>query len=122
MPPSLVPANCATPRCRSTCTDPLRRPLPKPAGPSSFRAMSDLALSPASEPGTRSAERTIALWLLACCAMVFLMVVIGGITRLTESGLSITQWKPISGVLPPLNDAQWAAEFDGYKAIPQYQA
>ncbi|MBX3566278.1 MAG: COX15/CtaA family protein [Sphingomonas sp.] len=49
------------------------------------------------------------------------MVVIGGITRLTESGLSITQWKPISGIIPPLNDAQWQAEFANYQKIPEYQ-
>jgi len=54
--------------------------------------------------------------------MIFLMVVIGGITRLTESGLSITEWQPIAGVIPPLSDADWAREFDHYKAIPQYQA
>jgi cytochrome c oxidase assembly protein subunit 15 len=48
--------------------------------------------------------------------------VVGGITRLTESGLSITEWKPISGTLPPLTEAQWQAEFAGYKAIPQYKA
>ena len=54
--------------------------------------------------------------------MIFLMVVIGGVTRLTESGLSITEWKPISGAIPPLSDADWAQEFDRYKAIPQYQA
>ncbi|RYE01721.1 MAG: heme A synthase [Sphingomonadales bacterium] len=49
------------------------------------------------------------------------MVVIGGITRLTESGLSITQWKPISGIIPPLTDAQWQAEFANYQKIPEYQ-
>ena len=54
--------------------------------------------------------------------MIFAMVVIGGITRLTESGLSITEWKPISGVIPPLSDSDWAREFENYKAIPQYQA
>ena len=54
--------------------------------------------------------------------LVFAIVVVGGITRLTESGLSITEWKPIRGVIPPLNEAQWQAEFAGYKAIPQYQA
>ncbi|MGH7125139.1 MAG: COX15/CtaA family protein [Stellaceae bacterium] len=66
--------------------------------------------------------RAIALWLYGCAAMIFLMVVIGGITRLTESGLSITEWQPISGVIPPLSNADWAREFDHYKAIPQYQA
>jgi cytochrome c oxidase assembly protein subunit 15 len=59
-------------------------------------------------------------WLLAVAMLVMLIVAVGGITRLTESGLSITQWKPITGALPPLNDAQWQAEFAGYKTIPQY--
>ena len=61
-------------------------------------------------------------WLLVVAAMVFGIVVVGGITRLTESGLSITEWRPISGTLPPLSEAAWAAEFDRYKAIPQYRA
>jgi len=67
-------------------------------------------------------RRAIAAWLIACAAMVFVMVALGGITRLTESGLSITQWQPVSGVLPPLNDAEWRAAFDAYKQIPQYDA
>ena len=54
--------------------------------------------------------------------MIFLMVVIGGVTRLTESGLSITEWQPVTGVLPPMSAAQWAAEFEKYKTIPQYRA
>ncbi|MHA6719888.1 COX15/CtaA family protein [Sphingomonas sp. RS6] len=65
--------------------------------------------------------RALANWLFVVAAMIVLMVVVGGITRLTESGLSITEWKPISGILPPLNDAQWQAEFDHYKQIGQYQ-
>jgi cytochrome c oxidase assembly protein subunit 15 len=77
--------------------------------------------SPASSRAS-SSDRAIGLWLLACCAMIFLMVLIGGITRLTESGLSITEWKPIEGVLPPLGTAQWQDAFAEYKAIPQYQA
>jgi cytochrome c oxidase assembly protein subunit 15 len=77
-----------------------------------------------SDAGTRPAhaERAIALWLLACCAMIFLMVVIGGVTRLTESGLSITEWQPVTGIVPPLSQAQWAAEFQRYQEIPQYRA
>lgn len=63
----------------------------------------------------------IAQWLLAVAALVFAMVVVGGITRLTESGLSITEWKPVSGTLPPLNEAQWLVEFEKYKQIPEYQ-
>ncbi len=66
--------------------------------------------------------RAIANWLLFVAALVFLMVVVGGITRLTESGLSITEWKPISGAVPPLTDAAWAAAFDAYKRVPQYAA
>ena len=54
--------------------------------------------------------------------MVFAIVVVGGITRLTESGLSITEWDPLLGIFPPLNAAQWQAAFDSYKAIPQYHA
>ena len=54
---------------------------------------------------TTADERMIAGWLLACAAMIFLMVVLGGVTRLTESGLSITEWQPITGVLPPLSEA-----------------
>tara|TARA_R110000868_G_scaffold34383_38_gene124229 strand:+ start:4826 stop:5899 length:1074 start_codon:yes stop_codon:yes gene_type:complete len=65
--------------------------------------------------------RPVRIWLYAMAAMVLLMVVVGGITRLTESGLSITSWKPISGTIPPLNDAQWQAEFEAYKQIPQYE-
>jgi heme a synthase len=75
-----------------------------------------------SSSRTLADGRAVALWLIGCCAMIFLMVVIGGITRLTESGLSITEWQPIEGVLPPLSDAQWNDAFARYQAIPQYQA
>jgi heme a synthase len=63
----------------------------------------------------------LANWLLAVAGLVFAIVVVGGITRLTESGLSITEWKPVSGVIPPLNEAQWLAEFEKYRRIPEYQ-
>ena len=63
----------------------------------------------------------IAQWLLLIAALVFAMVVVGGITRLTESGLSITEWKPVSGALPPLSHADWLAEFARYQATPQYR-
>lgn len=62
----------------------------------------------------------IALWLFICAASVFIMALIGAITRLTESGLSIVEWKPITGALPPLNAADWAHEFDLYKQSPQF--
>jgi heme a synthase len=64
--------------------------------------------------------RAIRLWLYAVAALVFVMVLVGGATRLTESGLSITEWQPVTGVLPPMNDAQWLNEFQKYQAIPQY--
>jgi cytochrome c oxidase assembly protein subunit 15 len=63
----------------------------------------------------------VRLWLLCVAAMIFLTLVVGGATRLTESGLSITEWKPVTGVLPPLSQSDWQAEFDKYKAIPQYK-
>jgi cytochrome c oxidase assembly protein subunit 15 len=66
-------------------------------------------------------HRPIALWLLACAVMVFAMVVVGGLTRLTHSGLSIVEWKPVIGALPPLNEAAWQAEFEKYQLTPEYQ-
>jgi cytochrome c oxidase assembly protein subunit 15 len=68
-----------------------------------------------------AAPRAVALWLLAVAALVFLMVVVGGITRLTESGLSIVRWEPLSGTLPPIGEEAWAAEFAAYRQSPQYQ-
>lgn len=65
--------------------------------------------------------RALSNLLLLTAALVFAMVVVGGITRLTESGLSITEWKPISGAIPPLTHADWARAFDLYKATPQYR-
>jgi heme a synthase len=65
--------------------------------------------------------RPVRIWLYAVATLVLLMVALGGITRLTDSGLSIVEWKPISGALPPLSLADWQAEFDAYKQIPEYQ-
>ena len=74
----------------------------------------------AGQTANVDARRAVRFWLLAVAGLVFLMVLVGGATRLTESGLSITQWKPVTGVLPPLSAAQWQAEFDRYKQIPQF--
>src|SRR3954449_12075026 len=68
-----------------------------------------------------SGNRGVIAWLLVCCALVFAMVVVGGVTRLTHSGLSITEWQPIVGTLPPLSMQDWQEAFDKYKATPQYQ-
>jgi cytochrome c oxidase assembly protein subunit 15 len=65
--------------------------------------------------------RPVRAWLYVMALLVLTIVVVGGLTRLTESGLSIVEWKPITGVLPPLSEADWLAEFDAYKQIPQYQ-
>ena len=66
-------------------------------------------------------SRAVAIWLFCVAALVFAMVVVGGITRLTGSGLSITEWKPIMGAIPPMNEADWNAAFAQYREIPQYQ-
>src|ERR1043165_9948892 len=68
-----------------------------------------------------TSRRAIRLWLLAVAALIFAMVLVGGATRLTESGLSIVQWQPVSGALPPLSQAEWQTAFDQYKTIPQYR-
>jgi heme a synthase len=69
---------------------------------------------------TRANPLLLARWLLFVACMVVAIVIVGGITRLTESGLSITEWKPISGALPPTSDAAWAEAFAKYKTIPEY--
>ncbi|GGB35811.1 heme A synthase [Sphingomonas metalli] len=79
-------------------------------------------LQPSAAFMSSARPRQIARWLFVVAGLIVLMVVVGGITRLTESGLSITQWKPISGTLPPLTEAAWQAEFDRYKQIPEYAA
>ncbi len=66
-------------------------------------------------------DRKIALWLFTCCAMILLMTVIGAITRLTESGLSITEWNVVMGWLPPIGEDAWALEFSKYKASPEFE-
>ena len=85
--------------------------VPDPARPGAGRL-------PATDAG---APRAVALWLLACCALVFAMIVVGGVTRLTHSGLSITEWQPIVGTLPPLSAQDWEAAFAKYQATPEYR-
>jgi cytochrome c oxidase assembly protein subunit 15 len=83
---------------------------------------------PTSDPrmiGTLTSDthsRAVRLWLYAVAALVLAMVLVGGATRLTESGLSITEWKPVTGVAPPLSQDAWRAEFEKYQATPQYRA
>jgi len=68
-----------------------------------------------------ASDRQIAIWLFAVAGFVMLMVLVGGLTRLTDSGLSITEWAPIRGALPPFSHAAWLVEFEKYKQIPEYQ-
>lgn len=69
----------------------------------------------------RSRDRVVATWLLVCCGLVFAMVVLGGVTRLTGSGLSMAEWRPIMGTLPPLSDTEWQRVFEIYKQTPEFQ-
>ncbi len=73
------------------------------------------------DAGRRGARRAIRVWLMVLFALVVVMIAVGGLTRLTDSGLSITEWKPVTGALPPLDEAQWQVEFDKYRSIPQYE-
>jgi cytochrome c oxidase assembly protein subunit 15 len=77
--------------------------------------MSALSVQQASQ------YRAVRVWLFSVAALIALMVLVGGATRLTEAGLSIVEWKPISGVLPPLGEKEWTQAFGAYKTIPQYQ-
>jgi cytochrome c oxidase assembly protein subunit 15 len=96
----------------------LEKLIPKDAMTEATLAANASAFSIAQTAGD---HRALRLWLWCVAALVFAMVVVGGSTRLTESGLSITEWKPITGVLPPLSQAGWLAEFAKYQAIPQYK-
>ena len=71
-------------------------------------------------PQTRS-SKPVAVWLLIGVFMIIVQVLLGGITRLTGSGLSITEWKPIIGALPPMNEQDWISAFEKYKQIAQYK-
>ncbi len=77
--------------------------------------MQGISATPASR------NTAVRWWLIGVAALIALMVLVGGATRLTESGLSIVEWKPVAGTLPPLTDAQWHEAFEGYKQIPQYR-
>ena len=73
-----------------------------------------------TERGSGADARAVGTWLLLCCITLFGLILLGGATRLTESGLSIVDWRPVTGVLPPIGEAAWLAEFDRYRDSPQY--
>lgn len=74
-----------------------------------------------TELSAQVAPRAVRWWLITIAALIAIMVLVGGATRLTESGLSIVEWKPVTGTLPPLTQEQWTQAFEGYKTIPQYR-
>ena len=74
-----------------------------------------------ASPSTTRDARAVGIWLAVWALLCFVIVLVGGATRLTESGLSITEWKPVTGIIPPHTTAQWTAEFEKYQRIPQYQ-
>jgi len=85
-------------------------------GGATLKAMVSASIASTRESKTTErSTRPVAIWLLVCCAMIFAMVVIGGITRLTWSGLSITEWQPVKRIVPPLSAADWKAEFAKYR-------
>lgn len=72
------------------------------------------------KPPQTGNPKAIAYWLFACCGLVYTMIIVGAITRLTDSGLSMVEWRPLIGALPPLNDAEWLRVFELYKQSPEY--
>lgn len=74
-----------------------------------------------SESSDTPVPKAVGTWLMVCCALVAAMVVVGGLTRLTHSGLSMVEWKPFTGFLPPMDDAAWQALFDKYKQFPEFR-
>jgi len=92
-------------------------------GMRSLASSASLATAGSDSKATDGSARSVrvAAWLFVCCALVFAMVVVGGVTRLTHSGLSIVEWQPIVGTLPPLSEAQWQQTFEKYQLTPEYQ-
>lgn len=88
-----------------------------------FEDASNVAAAPAARTAIEAptARKAIRAWLWVLFAMVVAMIAVGGLTRLTDSGLSITEWRPITGAIPPMNEAAWQAEFDRYRQIDQYR-
>ena len=83
--------------------------------------MQPAPVSSAADNTRTTHDRRIALWLMICCAMVFAMVVLGGVTRLTGSGLSMVEWDPIFGIVPPLSETDWEATFSLYRESPEFR-
>lgn len=96
-------------------------PFTLPPKPSPLLNPLPQAIPAESAPLPVLSPPSVGRWLLVSSALVFAVVVVGGVTRLTESGLSITEWRPITGILPPLSTEEWNVEFDKYKATPEFK-
>jgi hypothetical protein len=134
--PTKVPSKCLSFFTRPT---PQTRDIPHfmPSYPNYFypsrlssRYKSGAAIFPTHESMLASKEQVILAdlpppwaqkWLFICAGLTVGVIVVGGVTRLTESGLSITEWKPITGILPPMNDQAWMVEFDKYRLTPEFK-
>ncbi|KAJ3247867.1 Cytochrome c oxidase assembly protein cox15 [Chytriomyces hyalinus] len=95
----------------------VRMPVPKPVAVAPSAAFSS---APAAEEVAHTSKAIVGWWYLYCAALVFAIVAVGGVTRLTESGLSITEWNLIKGMKPPTTEEEWMVEFDKYKKFPEY--
>src|SRR5262245_580628 len=78
-------------------------------------------MSDATVQSNGGGRRAVRAWRYAVAALVIAMIVVGGATRLTQSGLSIVEWQPVTGILPPMSEAAWQTEFEKYQTIPQYR-
>ena len=87
----------------------------------SAEAAKPMAQTGVIDRGRRGSRGAIRIWLMILFALVFVMIAVGGMTRLTDSGLSITEWRPLTGAVPPLNEADWVSEFEKYKEIDEFQ-
>lgn len=81
----------------------------------------ELTLHERPPDSATAAPRAVAFWLIAVAVLIFAMVVVGGVTRLTRAGLSIVEWNPVMGAIPPLSEAQWETEFEKYRRTPEYR-
>jgi cytochrome c oxidase assembly protein subunit 15 len=95
------------------------RPLSTITSEAHFPAAATAPLRPERAEAATEIPRSLPRWLFGCSALVFGIVVIGGLTRLTESGLSITEWEPFTGILPPITAAEWDVEWEKYRVSPE---
>ncbi|KAM9899963.1 hypothetical protein OXX79_005421, partial [Metschnikowia pulcherrima] len=88
---------------------------------SASQALKETKIKAAKNAYPVLSSKAVGYWLISTSGLIFGIVVVGGLTRLTESGLSITEWKPVTGAIPPLNDAEWQEEFEKYKESPEFK-